>query len=387
MPRTVPGMIEGFVEDWQEWGVDAWNYVPNRWLPGSGETVGWWTLPDYLGDRFIAPLLNAPRGTCIHQPHAHWTVSCLLSCDEPFERGRSEVVCTELEFPSVLHAVQRWAGLRPFRPVILPPGHEGYLDVAAVIDSITDRTAAVFVSHVGFTTGQRIPDGDLQAISTRCRETGAMFFVDGYHAACTMPVDVEAIGCDAYFGGLLKEGSGSSGNAYLYVRTGVELNPRLGGWFGEADPFAFDVGSEPHPEIRRRFLGGTTAVASLYHAVEGVRLLLDAGLEEVRDHSLRLTGRAIDRADASGIGLRSPRDASHRSAMVILEVEQADRLVRWLKQHDVYTDSRRGSFLRMAPFVWNTEAEVDYAFDAIVEAVRSRAYLDREHETGDGPVT
>jgi kynureninase len=387
MPRTVPGMMEGFVEDWQEWGVDAWNDVPNRWLPGSGETVGWWTLPDYLGDRFIAPLLNAPQGTCIHQPHAHWTVSCLLSCDEPFQDGRSEVVCSELDFPSVLHAAQRWAGLRSFRPVILPPGRDGFLDVAALIDSITERTAAVFVSHVGFTTGERIPDEDLQAISRRCREAGAMFFVDGYHAACTMPVDVEAIGCDAYFGGLLKEGSGSSGNAYLYVRAGAELNPRLGGWFGEADPFAFDVRSEPHPQIRRRFLGGTTAVASLYHAVEGVRVLLGAGLESVRAHSLGLTERAISRADVSGLRLLSPRDASRRSAMVIIEVEQADRLVRWLKQRDVYTDSRRGSFLRMAPFVWNTEEEVHHAFDAIAEAVASGEYLDRRHKTSRGPVT
>src|SRR5690606_1297494 len=83
MPKTVPAMMDRFVDDWRERGVDAWNAVPNHWRPGSGEAVGWWTLPDYLGDAFIAPMLGAPAGTCIMQPNVHWAVQCLLSCPEP----------------------------------------------------------------------------------------------------------------------------------------------------------------------------------------------------------------------------------------------------------------------------------------------------------------
>src|SRR5690606_38146773 len=134
-------------------------------------------------------------------------------------------------------------------------------------------TALVFLSHVGFTSGERLDHDFLRAVAEKARAHGALFAIDGYHAASTMPVDVPATGCDVYFGGLLKEASGSSGNAYLYVREGLDLTPRLSGWFADADPFAFDVEPKPHPEVRRRFLGGTTAVASLYHAVEGVRIL------------------------------------------------------------------------------------------------------------------
>ena len=105
MPKTVPAMMQHFVADWQRFGVDAWNEVPNHWRPGSGERVGWWTLPAYLGDHFIAPMLGAPPGTCIMQPHVHWTVQCLLSVPELFADKR-EVVVTEAEFPSVLHSVR-----------------------------------------------------------------------------------------------------------------------------------------------------------------------------------------------------------------------------------------------------------------------------------------
>ncbi len=394
MPKTVPAMMEGFVEDWKTRGVDAWNEVPNRWRPGSGDRVGWWTLPEYLGDEFVAPLLGAPRGSCIMQPHVHWTVQCLLSCPEPFAHGR-EVVVTENEFPSVLHSVQQWAGLRDpsassgqaLAPRIVPANREGFVDREAVLDAIGPATALVFVSHVGFTTGERLDHVFLRAVADKAHAHDALFAIDGYNAASTMPVDVSGTGCDVYFGGLLKEACGSAGNSYLYVRPGLALTPRLAGWFADADPFGFNVAPEPHPDVRRRFLGGTTAVASLYHAVEGVRVLLDAGLDAVRAHSLALTEQSVRRAEAAGLVLRSPRAAERRGAMVIVEAQRADLLSAWLKSRDIFTDSRQQRFLRLAPFVWNTAEEVDRAFDLIDEGVRRGAYLQYEAPVEAGPVT
>ncbi len=386
MPKAVPAMMEGFVEDWKTRGVDAWNEVPNRWRPDSGDAVGWWTLPTYLGDQFIAPLLGAPEGTCIMQPHVHWTVQCLLSAPEPFAHGH-EIVLTEGEFPSVLHSVQQWAGLKDLAPRILPPTPDGFVDRNAVLAAIGPETALVFLSHVGFTSGERLDHDFLRAVADRAHAHVALFAIDGYHAASTMPVDVPETGCDVYFGGLLKEASGSSGNTYLYIRPGLSLTPHLAGWFADADPFGFTVEPQPHPDIRRRFLGGTTAVASLYHAVEGVRLLLDAGLGAVRDHSLALTARSIERAEAAGLALRSPHEADRRGAMVILEAERADLLCAWLKTRGVFTDSRKARYLRLAPWVWNTAADVDRAFDHIAEALRSGDYLRYDAPAEAGPVT
>jgi kynureninase len=124
----------------------------------------------------------------------------------------------------------------------------------------------------------------------------------------------------------------------------------------------------------------------MYHAVEGVRLLLDLGLDAVRGHSLALTDQAIDRADALDIPLRSPRSAEERSAMVLLEVPEAERLAAHLKEHHVHTDSRRNEVLRMAPFVWNTADDVDRAFDLIGDALAAGTYRSRAVDTA-GPVT
>lgn len=384
-PATVPQMMERFTEDWRRFGVDAWNEVPNHWRPESGDRVGWWTLPTYLGDEFISPLLGAPTGTCIHQPHVHWTVQCLLSAPEVDERG-NRVVLSDTAFPSVLHSVQQWADLQDFAPAIVPSTDTNQVHREALLDQIGPDTAMVALSHVGFTTGARLPDAVLREVADTAHAHDALFLLDGYHAAGSMPVDVHELGCDIYVGGLLKEASGSSGNAFVYVRDGLELTPRLTGWFGDAAPFAFRPEPEPHPDVRRRFLGGTTAVASMYHAVEGVRILLDCGLDAVRAHSLTLTQLAIERADAANISLRSPRDPAARSAMVLLEVPKAERLTAYLKDHGIYTDSRQNEVVRMAPFLWNTPEEVHRTFDRIEEALSSGSYKETALESA-GPVT
>ncbi|MDX1548091.1 MAG: aminotransferase class V-fold PLP-dependent enzyme [Rhodothermales bacterium] len=386
MPRTVPAMMAHFTDDWRRLGVDAWNAVPDHW--GAGGPVGWWTLPEYLGDHFIAPLLGAAQGTCIHQPNVHWTVQCLLS-DPALFAGGGEVVVTEAEFPSVLHSARRWAALQGYDLRVVPLGADGFVDRAAVLDAIGPATALVILSHVGFTTGERLGDALLRDVAAAAHRHGALFALDGYHATGSIPVAVEDYGVDVYFGGLLKEACGSSGNAFVYLREGLDVRPQTTGWFGDADPFGFAAAPEDHPDARRRFLGGTSAVASMYHAVEGVRLLLDAGLPAVRAHSLALTERCLARADAAGLTVRSPRDPDRRGAMVILEAPAADRLCSFLKQQHIYTDSRKGRYLRLAPFVWNTEDEVDRAFDAIDEALRSGTYrtLDPAPLDTAGPVT
>jgi kynureninase len=63
---------------------------------------------------------------------------------------------------------------------------------------------------------------------------GALCLIDGYQTCGCVPIDVEAMGCDAFVGGCLKWLIGGPGNAFLYVRP--ELIPQ----------------ARPHPTLRAR---------------------------------------------------------------------------------------------------------------------------------------
>ncbi len=386
MPLTVPAMLQRFAADWHARGVDAWNEVPNHWRPASGERVGWWTLPAYLGDAFIAPLLRGEAGACIMQPNAHWTVQCLLTAEELFA-DRRKVVLPAGAFPSVRHSLARWQGLLGLDIHDIPPTRAGFVDRRALLEAIDDRTQIIFLSHVGFLTGERVTDEFIQTVARKAHRHGALLVVDGYHSIGSEFAGVRELEVDVYIGGLLKEGSGSSGNGFVYLRPGLELTPRVTGWFGDAEPFAFRPEPAAHPDVRQRFLGGTTAIAPLYHAVEGVRVLLEAGIDAVSQDTLARTRHAIERADEVGMALRSPREAERRSAMLVFEMQGADRAAAYLKRRGILVDSRQGRYLRLAPFVWNTSEEVDRCFDVLREGLVGRRYLNERPGDSAGPVT
>ncbi len=73
--------------------------------------------------------------------------------------------------------------------------------------------------------------------------------------------------------------------------------------------------------------------------------------------------------------------------MIVLDVPEADRMVRWLKTRGVYVDARRGRVVRLAPFVWNTAGDVDRLFDALEEALETDAHLALAPAAEGGPVT
>ena len=386
MPRTVPNMMQYFIEDWQNFGVDAWNAIPNHWKPESGDQIGWWTLPEYLGDQFIAPLLGAPIGTCILQPNVHWTVQCLLSSRELFSGSKNKIILTEGEFPSVLHSVYQWADLLDIEIECIPL-ENGQVSTKHVLSAIDARTALVILSHVGFTTGRKLPDSFIQELSKKTHSHGGLVAIDGYHSIGSTTKTVKDLEIDLYFGGLLKEGSGSSGNAYVYIKEDVILTPRTTGWFGDAAPFEFQSKPTPHPAIRSRFKGGTSAIASCYHSVEGIRLLLEAGLSNVRNDSLKKTNYCIDRAEKAGIEICSAHPEAERSAMFVMAIPEAHILSSYLKSRHVYTDSRKKKLLRIAPFVWNTLDEIDHTFNLIEESLRKKLHFQIPDPITAGPVT
>ena len=407
LPKAVGANLQCFVEEMRVNGVDAWNQLTcskDVFLVGDEAAnekkreFGLWHLPEVIGDRFISRLLNVPQGTCIMMPSATQIVFGILSCPEIGTSKKRKIVCTDGEFPAVLHTLhnynRRFAQYSKevqsevcYEIEIIEMGSEPF-DVEKIMKSIDEETCLVIFSHVGFVRGERVTDAAMSLISEKCKQYGALLVIDGYHAIGSHPTDAYLLGVDLYFGGLLKEGCGSTGNCYLYIRKGLELTPTLSGWFGDKQPFAFLQRPEPHPEVRRRFLTGTVPVTCFYHGLEGLKIILQHGLREVSNDILSKVEIIVERCLSEGMTVLSPIERERMSAMIVLEIEEAEKFRDFLREeYGILVDSRRNKYVRLAPHIYNSFEEISLAAEAIVESAKSRIYLPRTLSQKAGPVT
>ncbi|MGQ0721809.1 MAG: aminotransferase class V-fold PLP-dependent enzyme [Candidatus Eiseniibacteriota bacterium] len=356
MPRGAEADLAEYAREWREDGVTAWDRT-------------WWRLPCAAGDE-LAPLLGAPPGTVVFQPSATFAGAIFLST-QSFAPPRDTLVTTALDFPSLLY-LYRGMRERGVRVVEVPSDDGIAIDTERLLAAIDERTRVVALSPV------RVRSGfvqDAARVARRAREVGACVVLDLYQSAGCLPIELERLGVDAAFGGCLKWLCGGPGNAFLYVRRDriEQLRPSLTGWPAHEEPFAFDAGEFRPAQGIERFLCGTPGVSSIRAALAGVRVLKAAGLDEIRAKSLRLTARILERADAEGWRLNTPRDPALRGGTAVIDPPDSGRIAAELIRRGVLVDHRPGAGIRVGPHFYNTEGEVDHALDEIARLVRERS--------------
>ena len=239
-----------------------------RRLPGLLDTARA-TLATYLGCRSadLAFVQNATTGVNL----------AARSLDL---RPGDEVLATDLEYGACDLAwewVCRRTGARYVRaPIPLPLDRPSTL-VDALFAAATDRTRAVFVSHITSATALVLPVDEILA---RARALGLLTIVDGAHAPAQVSLDLDRLGADYYSGNLHKWLGCAKGAGFLHVRP--EHQGRIDGaivsW-GYADGTTFAQRIEKQ---------GTRDPAAWLTVPDAIGFQAERDWDEVRKRSRRL---------------------------------------------------------------------------------------------------
>lgn len=137
---------------------------------------------------------------------------------------KNHIMVSEVEHPSVI-ATAKWIEDMGCKVTYLPINNEGIVDVQAVRDNITDKTALVSVMWANNETGAIFP---VEEIGDICEEHGVLFHTDAVQAIGKLPVDVQSFNID-YLTFSAHKFHGPKGVGALYVKKGKELMPLLHG--------------------------------------------------------------------------------------------------------------------------------------------------------------
>jgi kynureninase len=349
MPRRTADDLQAFADTWSRRGVRAWH-------------EGWWELGREVGD-LLAPTIGAPAGSISMHQNVTVAQGIIGSCFT-YDGRRRKIVMTDLEFPTNVYLFE---GFRRYgaEVVVVPSDSAQRTNVDRLLDAIDEDTVLVPLSLVLFRSSYIQP---ARAIVEKAHRVGAHVILDIYQAAGVIPVDLEALRADFAVGGSVKWLCGGPGAGYLYVRPDLAatLEPGWIGWAAHESPFAFEVGPVRYAGPPERFQSGTPNVPALYSARAGYEIIAEIGVEAIREKSLRLTRRMIERARDAGFAINTPDDDAERAGVVIVDLPDSAAACDELIRREVIVDHRPGAGIRMAPHFYNTEDEIDHAIDTLV---------------------
>jgi selenocysteine lyase/cysteine desulfurase len=280
-------------------------------------------------------------------------------------RERSKVVMGEFEFPTM---GQVWLGQRMRGAEVQFAKAQGNSIPAAAYEGLIDRnTLIVPLTHVCFKNGFRT---EVNAVTQMAHSAGTLVMLDDYQDCGTRPVDVKAMNLDFYLTGTLKYLLGPPGLAFLYVRRELipSLTPTVTGWFGQANPFAYNPQHFKLSPTARKFESGSPSVPNVYGAIRGVQMLEEIGMEQVAGHVAKLAQALLSRTRELGISTKTPVESA--GPLVVLESLDSALLLQTLAQNGIVA-SNRFDGLRISFHVYNTLEDVN----VVAEVLKKNLHL------------
>lgn len=336
--------------------LTSWNHQGMDWDA--------WMAEVQLAKQAFATLINAEADQIAIFSSVSEAASAVASALN-FDGDRRTVVATEAEFPTIGHVwlAQKRRGAR----VDWVPLHEDRITLDAYDAVLTPDTALVSACHGYYLNGMT---QDLRALAERVHANGSLLFVDAYQTAGVVPIDVVASGVDFLASGTLKYLMGIPGIAFLYVKPELieRLRPMVTGWFGRADPFAFDVKRLDWSSTASRFDTGTPPIINAYISRAGMELISSVGVPQIRAWHTVLARRLQEGGRTRGFRQHGTADVAEKTANTAFIVADAHRVEHAMRQRGVIA-SARGPVIRLAPHFYSSLDDVDTALDALADVL------------------
>ncbi|WP_045521956.1 kynureninase [Neobacillus niacini] len=366
------------LNDWKEHGIDGWTKGKHPWF----------FLSEKLGE-MMAPLVGASSDEVIVTGSTTVNLHQLVATFYKPEGKKSKILADELTFPSDIYALQSQLRIHGFDPVthlIRVKSRDGrFLEEEDIIEAMTDEIALIILPTVLYRSGQIL---DMKRLTVEANKRGILIGFDGCHSIGAIPHSFSEWGVDfAYWCNYkhLNGGPGSVGGLYVNKKH-FGTAPGLAGWFGSKKEKQFDMEHSLTPaESAGAYQIGTPHVLSLAPLLGALEIFAEAGIENIREKSLRINRFLMDLLEQvlsdMGFNIGNPQDDVSRGGHVSLEHNEAARICKALKENGIIPDFRAPNIIRLAPVaLYTSYSEVWEVVQMLKKIMVEKQYEKFENE-------
>ena len=234
--------------------------------------------------------------------------------------------------------------------------------------AFTSRTRLLFVSHVEFSTGLRMPAAELARLA---HDRGAQIMLDGAQTGGHIHLDMAAEEFDFYSIPGQKWVLGYEGVGALYIRRELieRIYPAHSGGRAVVHPVDYDNVQLAAADMEK-FHGGSSSVPLQAAFLEAVQFVEEVGVREIEERNRQLAARLKRQlSDLPAVQVYSPMEPELSSGLVSFALsgwEPPAAVERLWNDHRIvvrqvdYPPGIRASF-----HFFNTEDEVDQLAQAV----------------------
>ncbi|WP_088035543.1 kynureninase [Evansella clarkii] len=380
LSKRAEGSLIDILESWKTLGIDGW----------TGGDNPWFYLAESLGEK-MAPLVGAEKDEVIVTGSTTINLHQLAATFFKPEKNRRKILTDSLAFPTDIYALKsqlQLQGCDPEGDLIKVESRDGHtLEEEDIINAMTEDVALIILPGVLYRSGQVL---DMERLTKEAHKRGILIGFDLCHSAGSVPHDLSRWGTDFAFWCTYKHlngGPGATGALYVNKRHFGKA-PGLAGWFSSKKDKQFDMEHDlEHEESAGAFQTGTPNILSTAPLIGSLEIFKEAGIENVRNKSLKLTEfmlKALDQElDGYGFKVRSPQDEKRRGGHIFLEHKEAARICKALKAEGVIPDFRAPDGIRLAPVaLYNSYGDVWTAVTVLKRIMDKRLYEKYENKRG-----
>ncbi|MEP6019811.1 MAG: kynureninase [Paracoccaceae bacterium] len=365
LPKSAPARVARVLQD--EWGgqlIRAWN------------SAGWMDMPRRVGDR-LAGLVGAPAGSVATGDTLSIKVYQALAAALKMRPDRRVILSDAGNFPSDLYMAQGLIRTIEKDYELRTPTPKD------VMDAITQDVAVVMLTQVDYRSGRL---HDMNAITARAHEMGAVMIWDLAHTAGALPIDLTASNAEFAVGCTYKYLNGGPGApAFIYARPDIvdAIDPALAGWLGHDAPFAMEPTYRPAMSTERLRVG-TPSIVQLAILDEALNIWDEVDMDQLRAASITLSDRFITEVEerCPQLVLASPRDGTQRGSQVSFGFEHGYAAIQALIDKGVVGDFRAPNIMRFGfTPLYLDEDDVVAAAKVVEQVISDELWRDPKYQT------